>query len=108
MAAASANHWPRWGCDGHAVNDTILAHGQLLVDDPERIGPIQATGNDQTLFNRFGKGRTQRWTTTFDSPKTRRASLMCSLGGCGFDRLFESRGADRIPASHPPRHLRPC
>ena len=22
------------GCDGHAVNDTILAHGQLLVDDP--------------------------------------------------------------------------
>ena len=40
-----------WGCDGHAVNDTILAYGQLLVDDPE-IGPIQATGKDQTLFNR--------------------------------------------------------
>ena len=41
-----------WGCDWHAVNDTTLAHGQLLVDDPERIGPIQATGKDQTLFNR--------------------------------------------------------
>ena len=40
------------GYDGHAVNDTILAYGQLLVDDPERIGPIQATGMDQTLFNR--------------------------------------------------------
>ena len=44
------------GCDGHAVNDTMLAHGQLLVDDPERIGPIQATGMDQTLFNRVGEG----------------------------------------------------
>ena len=55
-----------WGCDGHAVNDTTLAHGQLLVDDPERIGPIQATGMDQTLFNR--EYRTQQWTTTFDSP----------------------------------------
>ncbi len=57
-----------WGCDGHAVNDTILAYGQLLVDDPERIGPIQAIGMDQTLFNRVGQYRTQQWTTTFDSP----------------------------------------
>ncbi len=56
------------GCDWHAVNDTILAHGQLLVDDPERIGPIQATGKDQTLFNRLGQYRTQQWATTFDSP----------------------------------------
>ena len=54
------------GYDGHAVNDTILAYGQLLVDDPERIGPIQATGMDQTLFNR--EYRTQQWATTFDSP----------------------------------------
>ena len=34
------------GCDWHAVNDTPLAYGQLLVDDPERIGPIQAIGMD--------------------------------------------------------------
>ncbi|MCB9428953.1 MAG: hypothetical protein H6524_09090 [Actinobacteria bacterium] len=54
------------GCDGHAVNDTMLAHGQLLVDDPERIGPIQAIGMDQTLFNR--EYRTQQRATTFDSP----------------------------------------
>ena len=54
------------GCAWHAVNDTILAYGQLLVDDPERIGPIQATGKDQTLFNR--EYRTQQWATTFDSP----------------------------------------
>ena len=36
----------KWSCDGHAVNDTMLAYGQLLVDDPERIGPIQAIGMD--------------------------------------------------------------
>ena len=54
------------GCDGHAVNDTTLAHGQLLVDDPERIAPIQAIGMDQTLFNR--EYPTQQWATTFDSP----------------------------------------
>ncbi|MEI2619679.1 MAG: hypothetical protein V9G09_02940 [Candidatus Nanopelagicales bacterium] len=55
-----------WGCNGHAVNDTILAHAQLLVDAPERIGPIQAIGMDQTLFNR--EYRTQQWATTFDFP----------------------------------------
>ena len=61
------------GYDGHAVNDTIQAHGQLPVDDPERIGPIQATGKDQTLFNR--QYPTQQWTTTFDSPpEIRRAA----------------------------------
>ena len=64
-----------WGCDGHAVNDTILAYGQLLVDDPERIGPVQANGMDQTLFNRVGEYRTQQWATTFDSPEIRRAAL---------------------------------
>ena len=55
-----------WGCDGHAVNDTMLAYGQLLVDNPERIAPIQATGKDQTLFNRLGQYRTQQRATTFD------------------------------------------
>ncbi len=46
-----------WGCDWHAVHDRMLVYGQLLVDDPERIGPIQATGKDQTLSNR-GRGST--------------------------------------------------
>ena len=58
------------GCDGHAVNDTMLAYGQLLVDNPERIAPIQATGKDQTLFNRLGQYRTQQRATTFDSPES--------------------------------------
>ena len=54
------------GCDWHTLNDTMLAYGRLLVDDPERIGPDQAIGMDQTLFNR--EYRTQQWATTFDSP----------------------------------------
>jgi hypothetical protein len=33
----------------------MLAYGQLLVDDPERIGPIQAIGMDQTLLPRVGE-----------------------------------------------------
>ena len=62
------------GCDWHAVNDTMLAHGQLLVDDPERIGRSRRPGcwMDQTPFNR--EYRTQQWATTFDSPETRRAA----------------------------------
>ena len=98
------------GCDGHAVNDTMLAHGQLLVDDPERIGPIQATGKDQTLFNRFGEGPHPAVDDHIRlPPKTRRASLMCSLGGCGFDRLFANPEVQAgFPPPHTPRHLRPC
>jgi hypothetical protein len=41
------------------------AYGQLLVDDPERIGPVQAIGMDQTQLPRVGECRTQQWATTF-------------------------------------------
>ena len=52
MAGGVCEPLATWGCDWHAVHDTMLTYGQLLVDDPERIAPIQATGKDQTLFNR--------------------------------------------------------
>ena len=58
------------GCDWHTVTTQMLTYGQLLVDDPERIGPIQATGKEQTLSNRVGEYRTQQRATTFDSPET--------------------------------------
>ena len=48
------------GCDWHAVNDTILAHGRLLVDDPERIGPIQATGTGPDAVQPTRRYRTQQ------------------------------------------------
>ncbi len=53
------------GCDWHTVNDTVLAYGQLLVDDPDRIGEVSALGMDETLFNHSGAYRTQQWATTF-------------------------------------------
>lgn len=53
------------GCDWHTVNDTVVAYGQLLVDDPGRIGQVSALGMDETLFNRTGAFRQQRWATTF-------------------------------------------
>jgi transposase len=53
------------GCDWHTVNDTMIAYGQLLVDDPDRIGPVTAIGMDETLFTRTGAYRTQQWATTF-------------------------------------------
>ena len=42
------------GCDGHAVNDTTLAHGQLRWSTIPSGRPTQATGKDQTPFNRPG------------------------------------------------------
>ena len=51
---APASHWPHWAVTGIPSTTTMLAHGRLLVDDPERIGPVQANGMDQTLFNRVG------------------------------------------------------
>ena len=53
------------GCDWHTVNDAVLAYGQLLVDHPDRIGPVEAIGMDETLFNRTGPYRKQEWATTF-------------------------------------------
>ena len=32
------------GCDWHTINDTVLAYGTPLVEDPDRIGPVDALG----------------------------------------------------------------
>ena len=80
------------GYDGHAVNDTIQAHGQLPVDDPERIGPIQATGKDQTLSNRAGQCRTQQWATTFDSPLKPEGHEMARYLRCGPSATGQNAG----------------
>jgi len=52
------------GCDWHTINDTVIAYGQALVDDPARIGPVDALGLDETLFARLGRWRTQAWSTS--------------------------------------------
>jgi transposase len=52
------------GCDWHTVNDTVIAYGTALVDDPDRVGEVDALGLDETLFCRQGRWRTQAWSTS--------------------------------------------
>jgi len=70
-----AIRYGRWGhtvnevavelcCDWHTVNDTVVAYGMALVDDPDRIGEVAAVGLDEVLFARQGRWRTQTWSTS--------------------------------------------
>jgi transposase len=52
------------GCDWHTVNDAVIAYGEPLVEDPDRIGPVEALGLDETLFSRQGRWRRQSWSTS--------------------------------------------
>jgi transposase len=52
------------GCDWHTINDTVIAYGTALVEDPGRIGAVDALGLDETLFCRQGRWRTQAWSTS--------------------------------------------
>jgi len=42
----------------------VIAYGTPLVEDPDRIGDVEALGLDETLFNRVGRWRTQQWSTS--------------------------------------------
>ncbi|HEV2308892.1 MAG TPA: ISL3 family transposase [Acidimicrobiia bacterium] len=52
------------GCDWHTLNDTVLAYGTPLVEDPQRVGEVAALGLDETLFCRRGRWRAQEWCTS--------------------------------------------
>ena len=52
------------GCDWHTINDTVLAYGTPLIEDPDRIGEPTALGLDETLFCRVGTWRRQSWSTS--------------------------------------------
>jgi transposase len=52
------------GCDWHTINDTVIAYGTPLVEDPDRIGEVTALGLDETLFARIGRWRIQHWSTS--------------------------------------------
>ncbi len=52
------------GCDWHTINDTVIAYGTPLVDDPDRIGEVEALGLDEVLFARLGPWRTLAWSTS--------------------------------------------
>jgi transposase len=51
------------GCDWHTVNDTVIAYGTALVEDPKRFGTVEALGLDEVLFARIGPWRRQEFST---------------------------------------------
>jgi transposase len=73
------------GCDWHTVNDTVIAYGSVLVDDPDRIaGSVEALGLDETLFCRRGRWRRQEfWTSNVDVSPGRPAQLLAVVEGRG-------------------------
>ena len=52
------------GADWHTVNDAVIAYGRRLVDDPTRIGEVEALGLDEVLFARRGRRKHKRWSTS--------------------------------------------
>jgi transposase len=52
------------GADWHAVNNAVIAYGSALLDaDVDRVGAVEALGVDEVPFGRFGRWRTQAWST---------------------------------------------
>jgi transposase len=69
-------------CDWHTVNDTVIAYGAVLVDDPDRIGPVAALGLDETLFCRRGHWHRQEFATSIvDVSPGRPAQLLDVVEG---------------------------
>ncbi|HET6954009.1 MAG TPA: hypothetical protein VFI47_26825, partial [Acidimicrobiales bacterium] len=88
------------GCDWHTINDTVIAYGAALVDEPGRVGEVTAVGLDETLFCRQGRWRTQAWSTSIVD--VRRGRLLDVVEGrtaaepC---RWLAQRGQDWLPSS---------
>ena len=51
------------GCDWHTVNDTVVAYGEVFIDDPDRFSDVEALGLDEVLFVRVGTYRTPTFST---------------------------------------------
>jgi transposase len=69
------------GCDWHTVNDAVIAYGTLLVEDPDRIGEVEALGLDETLFCRQGRWRTQAWCTSIVDVSAGHSQLLDVVAG---------------------------
>jgi transposase len=81
------------GCDWHTVNDAVIAYGTELVDDPDRIGDVEALGLDETLFCRVGWWRTQAWSTQIvDVDKGRLLDVVEGRKAAGPAAWLQARG----------------
>jgi transposase len=45
------------GCAWHTVNDALLRYGEVLIDDEDRFGDVEALGLDEVLFVHDGPYR---------------------------------------------------
>ena len=70
------------------MNDPVQAYGEALLDDPERIGAVNALGLDETLFVRRGERRRKNWSTSIVD--VRRGLLLDMIEGR--DAAPSSRG----------------
>jgi transposase len=85
------------GCDWHTVNDTVIAYGSALLDDPDRIGSVSALGLDETLFCRRGERHRQEFATSIvDVSPGRPAQLLDVVEG------RSAAGASGWIAAQPP------
>ena len=50
-------------CDWHTVNDSVLAFGEVLVDDAGRFSTVEALGLDEGLMVRRGPWRRTEFST---------------------------------------------
>jgi transposase len=53
------------GCDWHTVNDTVVAYGTALIEDPGRFGDVTALRLDEVLFARIGPWHRLAFSTQF-------------------------------------------
>ncbi len=83
------------GADWHTINAAVISYGTPLVDDPARIGPVEALGLDETLFCRRGRWRTRQWCTSIvDVSLSKSAQLLDVVAGrtaAGPSRWLEAR-----------------
>ena len=91
------------GCDWHTINDTVIAYGTPLVEDPARIGDTDALGLDETLFARIGPWATQHWSTSVVD--VRRGQLLDELRRRVQDETLGHRGHKDDPLSRSRRLL---
>jgi transposase len=81
------------GCDWHTVNDTVLAYGTALADDPARFGVVEALGLDEVLFARVGPWRRQEFSTQIvDVGLGQLLDIVPGRSGAGPTAWLEAKG----------------
>jgi len=82
------------GCDWHTINDTVIAYGTALVDDPGRFETVEALGLDETLFVRLGRFHRQHWSTSIvDVGAGQLLDVVAGRAGMATAEWLEAKGS---------------